>query len=133
MLQENSALMVSAAGRDNLLLRRLLNEAGMHVRLAGSCSEALQVLTSAFPPSIVFCDTLLPDGSWTDILAVAGGESTHIPVIVVSRVVDINLYINALEQGAADFIVPPFYPQDLLHVLSCAIGQNAAIQAPAAA
>lgn len=133
MLQQHTSLLVSATGKDDLLLRKVLNEAGMHVRLAESCAEALQVMTSATPPSIVFCDALLPDGSWADILAFGDGAATKIPVIVVSRVVDVNLYINAIEQGAADFVVPPFYRQDLSHVLSCAMQGNLAIQTPAAA
>jgi DNA-binding NtrC family response regulator len=133
MLQENTVLMVSTAGGIDIPLRKVLNDAGMHVRVVGSCSEALQILTSLSPPAIVFCDASLPDGTWADILAFASGESTHVPVIVVSRVVDINLYINALERGAADFIVPPFYPQDLSHVMSCAMGGNVAIQEPAVA
>jgi DNA-binding NtrC family response regulator len=133
MLQENSVLVVSAAGRDDLLLRKALNDAGMHVRVASSCAEALQVVTSPIPPSIVFSDASLPDGTWADILTFAGGGSTKIPVVVVSRVVDINFYINALEQGAADFVVPPFYRQDLSHVLSCAMQASLAIQSPAAA
>lgn len=133
MLQENTVLMVSAAGEIDLSLRKVLNDAGMHVRVARSCAEALSVLASPSPPAIVFCEASLPDGDWGDILAFASGESTNVPVIIVSRVVDINLYINALEEGAADFIVPPFYRQDLSHVVSCAMRQNVAIQAPAAA
>lgn len=133
MLQQNTVLMVSATGNDDFVLRKVLNEAGMHVRLAASCAEALEVMMGLTPPSIVFSDATLPDGTWADILAFAGGGSSRIPVIVVSRVVDVNLYINTIEQGAADFVVPPFCRQDISHVMSCAMRENLAIQPPAAA
>ena len=133
MLQQNTVLIVSASGKDDLVLRKVLNEAGMHVRLAASCAEALDAMTSDTPPSIVFSDATLPDGTWTDVLNFAGGGSSRIPVIVVSRVVDVNLYINAIEQGAADFVVPPFFRQDLSYVMNSAMRENLAIQTPAAA
>lgn len=133
MLQDKNVLIVSAAERDDILLRKSLSDAGMCVRVAGSCAEAMQVLMSSIPPSIVFCDASLPDGTWADILTFAGGECPAVPVIVVSRVVDINLYINVLEHGAADFIVPPFYQQDLSHVLSCAMREPVALQKAALA
>jgi DNA-binding NtrC family response regulator len=131
MLQTHTLLMVSSAGEVDLPLRRVLNEAGMHVRVAKSCAEAQQVLDSLSPPAIVFCDSSLPDGTWVDILT--SGQAAQVPVIVVSRLVDINLYINALEKGAADFIVPPFYGQDISHVLSCALHDTVAVQSVAAA
>ena len=39
-------------------------------------------------------------------------------VIVVARVVDMRLYIAALEGGASDFLVPPFTRSDLTYVVS---------------
>jgi len=132
MLQQNTVLMVSTTGKGDLQLRKVLNEAGMHVRLAESCAEARRVMASAAPPSIVFCDALLPDGTWADILTLATRGARQIPVIVVSRVVDIDLYINALEMGADDFIVPPFYRGDISHVLKCAMRKDGATETPAA-
>ncbi len=41
-------------------------------------------------------------------------------VIVVARVVNTRLYVEALEAGAFDFIVPPFEVPALEHVVTCA-------------
>jgi FixJ family two-component response regulator len=42
-------------------------------------------------------------------------------VIVVARVVDTRFYVEAIEAGAFDFIVPPFNAADLAYVVRCAV------------
>jgi len=132
MRQESSVLMVCGGGELHLALRKVLNEAGMQVRLVQSCAEVQRTLEEFSVPAALFSDTSLPDGTWADILALATQGARQVPVIVVSRVVDINLYINVLEKGASDFIVPPFYCQDILHVLKCSTQASLGVQALAA-
>lgn len=133
MHQECSVLWVSGKSAADLALRKVLADGGMKVRLAQSCGEVRRVLADGSVPDVVFCDTFLPDGSWADILAMATRRPVHIPVIVVSQEIDTNLFIQALQMGVADFIVPPFYFRDISRVLKCAIWKNVAIQAPATA
>lgn len=52
-----------------------------------------------------------------------------IPVIVVSGVLDIELYLTVLESGATDFIVPPFPAGDLAYVVHTATGKSRALSA----
>lgn len=132
MRQGSSVLMVCGGEEMHLPLRKVLNEAGIDVRLVQTCAEARQVLKDFSVPVALFSDICLPDGTWADILALATQGERQVPVIVVSRVVDINLYINALEKGASDFIVPPFYYQDVLHVLKCSTQASVLTQALAA-
>lgn len=120
MIQGSIVLLVSAGGGNYAALRKVLNDAGVPVRFAGSCAEAQKLLRDLKIPAVLFSDTDLPDGTWMDVLTLASKSQRRLPVIVVSRVVDINLYITALESGASDFIVPPFYCQDISHVLQCA-------------
>ncbi|TAM84682.1 MAG: response regulator [Acidobacteria bacterium] len=133
MIQENSVVMVSGSGEVALPLRRALHDAGVSVRVVRSCAETEEILNGLSVPSMLFCETSLPDGTWADILALASEAQTRIPVVVVSRLVDIDLYINALEHGAADFIVPPFCQKDVSYVMSCAVQKNMAVQSPGAA
>ena len=133
MLLENSVLMVSASGEIDLPLRQALNAAGVAVRVVRSCAEARKCLSGKSIPAALFCETSLPDGTWSDVLSLAASARTRIPVVIVSRVVDIELYLNALEHGAADFIVPPFCQQDVSHVMSCAVRRDVAVQPAGAA
>lgn len=120
MREGSGVLMVCGGEGSNLSLRKVLNDAGIHVRIARSCAEARLALGDLNVAQVLFSDTTLPDGTWTDVVSLAAEQKRRVPVVVVSRVVDINLYITALEKGAYDFIVPPFYHQDVLHVLKCA-------------
>lgn len=120
MMQGRSVLLVSAGGGTHTALRNVLDNTGASIRFARSCAEARKMLEDLKNPAVLFADTDLPDGTWMDVLALAKRARQCLPVVVVSRVVDINLYITALESGASDFIVPPFYHQDISHVLQCA-------------
>jgi len=133
MQEASIVLMVSGGGMTYLALRKVLDEAGVQVHLAGSCAEAEKILKALKIPAVLFSDTALPDGTWLDVLSLATQARWRVPVIVVSRVVDINLYISALEYGASDFIVPPFYRQDISHVLMCATQKGAVMPRLAAA
>jgi DNA-binding NtrC family response regulator len=133
MLQENSVLMVSGSGEIDLALGQALNAAGVAVRVVRSCAEAQELLNGSSVPAVLFCEASLPDGTWADIVSLAARGRKRVPVVVVSRVVDIDLYLNALENGAVDFIVPPFCQQDVSHVMSCAIQKDKAVQMPGAA
>jgi two-component system, OmpR family, response regulator len=133
MLQKNSVVVVSGSGEIDLQLSRALHAAGVAVRVVRSCAEAQELLNKRSVPSVLFCDASLPDGTWADILSFAAAARTRVPVVVVSRLVDIDLYLDALEHGAADFIVPPFCQQDVSHVMSCAVEKNIPVQAPGAA
>ena len=72
------------------------------------------------PAPLVFTDTELPDGTWADILTVAERAACPVNVVVVARVVDTRFYVQAMEAGAFDFMVPPFNATDLTHVVRCA-------------
>lgn len=133
MQQGCSVLLVSGQGATDFALRKVLREAGVQVHSVQSCAEVRQVLRDGRVPCVLFCDASLPDGTWADILSLATRGALEIPVIVVSRVVDIKLYIDALEKGAADFIVPPFYRGDIAHVLKCATRNDVAVQKLSAA
>ncbi|HEV2383309.1 MAG TPA: response regulator [Terriglobia bacterium] len=102
-------------------LRPLLDRLGFDTRRARSCAEANFALAWPEPPTVVFTDTDLPDGSWTEIVALASQARSPVPVIVVSNAVDLSLYLDALEGGATEFIVPPFRDADINYVLQGAM------------
>ena|ERR1700752_2808837 len=102
-------------------LRPLLECQGIETSRVRSCAEAELVLQSAEPHLLVLTEPVLPDGTWAEILDLAGRTPSPVPVVVVSRYVDVDLYLDVLEKGAWDFIVPPFYASDLAYVVNGAI------------
>ncbi|HXJ96569.1 MAG TPA: response regulator [Terriglobia bacterium] len=97
-------------------LKPVLDRLGFKVLRARSCAEANFLLASPEPPAVVFTDTELPDGSWSEIVSLASQTQSAAPVIVVSSVLDLTLYLDVSEGGAADFIVPPFQDEDIHYV-----------------
>ena len=56
-----------------------------------------------------------------DVVKAAKAAPGSTPVIVVSRVVDIPLYLDVLESGAYDFIVPPLTSAELAPMIRAEI------------
>jgi DNA-binding NtrC family response regulator len=101
-------------------LEMALQQQGIQAWHAKGCRQAQAIFDQPDPPQIVFTDTTLADGTWEDIVNLAGKACTPVPVIVVSRSLDVGLYIKVLEEGAFDFIVPPISASDLAHIVRCA-------------
>lgn len=101
-------------------LQLMLESHAIEVQTARSCGDAPLRLWADRPPHLVFTETQLLDGIWADVLSMTRRSRLPINVIVVSRLVDLNLYIQVLERGAFDFIVPPFEVSELEHVIRCA-------------
>lgn len=97
-------------------LRTLLQRQGLETAQAQTYAEAEAALSCIQPPDLVFTDTAFKDGTWADIEGLAKNAARAAPVIVVSRFVDLPLYLDVLERGAADFIVPPFRDADIAYV-----------------
>jgi DNA-binding NtrC family response regulator len=102
-------------------MERILLDQGMSTRRVCNCSEAKAVLRESAPPVLALTDTSLPDATWADVLEAASTAPTTAPVIVVSRIVDIELYLDVLKSGAYDFVVPPLDPADLAHIVRGAL------------
>jgi DNA-binding NtrC family response regulator len=115
-----SALLVHQVPEPLRSLRLALERQGVETARARNCQEARRILSGANPPHLVFTDTALPDGLWADVLALAAQAVRPINVIVVARLVDTRVYLEAIEAGAFDFLAPPFAPADLAHVVRSA-------------
>lgn len=120
MQETIAALLVHAEEPCFQALRLILQEQGIEIRMARSCAEASASFVQQGLPQLVFTDTGLCDGTWADVLNLVS-EPNPAEVIVVSRVLDNHLYLDVIESGAFDFIVPPFEPEDVAFVVRSAI------------
>jgi DNA-binding NtrC family response regulator len=105
-------------------LREALQGQGVKTTQARNCAEAARLLQASHPPHLLFTDTQLPDGNWSDAIRLARKAAEPVNVIVVSRAVDVPLYVETLQSGAFDFIAPPFEKAELAHVIRCAAGNT---------
>jgi DNA-binding NtrC family response regulator len=102
-------------------LTDVLQSLGIEVRHARTFRELSDLLKNPGAAELVFTDSALPDGTFADVLRLANGAGRYMPVIVVSRTVDINLYLDVLDSGAFDFVAPPFQAADLAHIIRSAM------------
>jgi DNA-binding NtrC family response regulator len=124
MGEEIRALLLHSRREPVCTLRHALDGQGVKTLQARNCAEAARLLQDSEPPHLLFTDTQLPDGNWADAIRIARKAAEPINVIVVSRVVDVALYVETLQSGAFDFIAPPFEGPELAHVVRCAAGNT---------
>ncbi|HEV2423935.1 MAG TPA: response regulator [Terriglobia bacterium] len=106
-------------------LEEMLHEGEVRTTRAHQCAQAFRLLEQAAPIDLVLTDVTLPDGTWKDVVGMVQETAKDTPVIVMSRVVSMKLYLDTQDAGAADFIVPPMTPRDLAHVLTAAMQRSA--------
>jgi DNA-binding NtrC family response regulator len=121
MKETASALFVHHESEPFDKLERALEGQSVKVYHASNCQEASGLLENPKPPHLVFTDTRLPDATWADVLGLVAKAPATVNVIVVARFSDMRLYIDTIERGAFDFLVPPFVRFDLAHVVQCAL------------
>jgi DNA-binding NtrC family response regulator len=102
-------------------LRFALEEQSVKLEQLESCLDVRRTLNKLRHSCVIFTDTVLPDGTWEDILAMTAKARFHSSVIVVARQLDTKLYLGCIEKGAFDFVVPPCSDRDLKHIFRCAV------------
>ncbi len=107
-------------------LEEMLHEQEIRTSQAHRCAEARSLLKEAGPVDLVLTDVTLADGSWKDVIRLVQKAAKGTPVIVMSRVVSMKLYLDTQDAGAADFIVPPMAPRDLVYTLNTVMDKAAA-------
>jgi DNA-binding NtrC family response regulator len=101
-------------------LRLALEQRSIDLFIAKNCAEVALALWSDCPPHLVFTEIQLADGNWADVLTLAAKASAPVNVIVVAPFADVSFYLQAIERGAFDYIVPPLSDPELLHVVRVA-------------
>jgi DNA-binding NtrC family response regulator len=102
-------------------LNQILETLSIKVIRARNAQEAEAQLCEVPCPHLVLTDAVLPDGNWMDVLDVAAKAAEPVNVIVVSPVTDIKLYLDAMDQGAFDFMTDTFTIPEIVHILKCAL------------
>ncbi|HLN23943.1 MAG TPA: sigma-54 dependent transcriptional regulator [Patescibacteria group bacterium] len=90
------------------------------VELAETGASALEKLR-ARPPQAVLLDIRLPDMDGLDILRIIVAERIPCSVVVMTAHGSINTAVDAMRNGAFDFIVKPFPPERLVVTLRNAL------------
>ena len=105
-------LLVDDEGAFRRGVAEYLEGSGFEVTEASTVAEALEHL-EGFAFDVVLTDLRLPDGEGTVVLEAARARYPEILVIVVTGHGSIRAAVDAIRQGAADFVTKPFQLAEL--------------------
>jgi DNA-binding NtrC family response regulator len=107
---------------DEEKLRRVLSlqleSAGYEVILAGSAEEALKLAERA---NLVLTDLRLPAMDGMSLLEAVQRQNAQLPVIVMTAFGTVEIAVEAMKKGAADFLPKPFSLDHLMAVVHKAL------------
>jgi len=102
-------------------LARLLEREGYRVDTAGTLAEADERLLHQ-RYALALCDLRLPDGEGTDLLIRA--DELALPVIIMTSYASVRSAVDAMKQGAVDYIAKPFDHDELLLTVARILKQS---------
>lgn len=102
------------------LARNWMHDAKMQSDSAQKVSEALKMIAANEYDAIV-CDLLLPDGHGTKILEKLKENRILTPFVMMTKVTDAPLAVNAMKMGAADYLIKPVHDIQLVDAVMKAI------------
>ena len=76
---------------------------------------------------LIFTDLRLPDGSGIDLLKQIKKDKNTVPVVLMTGYAEVSTAVQAMKQGAFDYISKPFNPDEVLEVINNALEQKATI------
>ncbi len=109
-------------------VQSVLKDGGYHPLVTGDPNE-MPALLDEHQPDLILLDLLLPGLDGIELMESVPGLS-HRPVIFLSGYGRDETISRALEAGAADYIVKPFSPTELLARIQAALRREEAPQEP---
>jgi DNA-binding NtrC family response regulator len=105
------------------VLRLTLEHAGYTVTEAADAREAIQEINRV-PHKVVLTDLRMPNGSGLDVLRAAKDANSDTPVIVMTAYGSIDEAVQAMKDGAHDFLQKPVDSNHLLLLVERALEQS---------
>src|SRR6266487_1273358 len=100
-----------------------LENAGYSVTEAADARAAINEIERA-PHRVVLTDLRMPNGSGIDVLRAARGADSDVPVIVMTAYGSIDEAVQAMKDGAHDFLQKPVDSNHLLLLVERALEQS---------
>lgn len=113
-------LIVDDAAFMRMMIRDILKEDGYVIHEATNGAEAIDKYKE-IGPDLVTMDITMPDVNGIEALRKIREMDPNAAVLMVSAMGQQKLILEALEAGAADFIVKPFQPTKVLQIVHKAL------------
>jgi two-component system cell cycle response regulator len=119
-MRKGTILAVDDAPDFRRLYAELLGNAGLHVEIVSSGSQAMERLRSG-GVDLVIAELALSDLDGLEVLR-QSRTLTHPPeVILATGHANVDKAIEALKNGACNYLLKPFHPEILLHLVNSSL------------
>jgi two-component system response regulator HydG len=88
--------------------------------------QALEAIEST-PPDAVVCDLRMPDGDGLEVLRALRGRGSAAPFILMTAYATVPTAVQAMREGAYDYVTKPFDPDGVRTLVLRALGESAVI------
>jgi len=105
------------------MLKTFLEKRDYKVTLVYSASEASKEISSN-KFDLVLTDVRLPDSDGLEILKNVKNVNPSTQVIVMTSYAEISMAVNAMKEGAFDYVSKPFRPESILQTIQNALQTN---------
>lgn len=111
-----TVLVVDDAAFMRMMIRDILSKEGYVIHEAVNGRDAIEKYTEV-RPDLVTMDITMPGMSGLDALRAIREKDPTARVLIVSAMGQQKMIVEALESGAADFLVKPFQPTKVLETV----------------
>jgi two-component system response regulator AtoC len=115
-------------GEDDAEVRDYLEVAlrsqGYEVQLAVDGEEVVNQLRAGYPASLILLDIMMPNKDGWEALSEIRGMNIDVPVIILSGMSAPLNVVQAIKNGATDFLAKPFSHEDLGRVIDHALSSR---------
>ena len=99
----------------------------MRVVEAFSAEQAIDLLETERDFDLIISDVNMGELSGHDLLCHVKVSSPHIPVLLITAYASISESVQAMKEGAVDYLVKPFPPQTLIETIGKFVGRDSCI------
>ena len=122
----NSVIVVDDEAPIREAVEQWLTLSGFEVRLFSRAEECLAQLPEHFP-GVILSDVRMPGMDGLQLLAELQRRDRDLPVILLTGHGDVPMAVDAMRDGAYDFLEKPFTPETLLGSLRRALEKRALV------
>ncbi len=119
------ALVVDDEAAVRLILTRILEKEGIRVVTASDGKQGLQMIQSSeVVPDIILLDVRMPELTGMDVLKKIRETGNDVPVVFITGYADIRQSVEAMKEGAYDYLSKPFDNDEVARITLHALAEG---------
>ena len=111
-------LVVDDAGFMRMMIKNYLTKAGYETIIEGEDGEKAVSLYKSEAPDLVIMDITMPNMDGLEALKTIRGKDPNATIVMCSAMGQEAMVMEAIKEGAMDFIVKPFKPERIIQTVS---------------